>query len=425
MATFIYFLISLVVVQAAAATQIGGDGRDGPLDPSASTTLYTNRPNGEFFFTRIWIPPGVRLTVEGPNPAIFRVQGSVVIDGELVADGKSPQLDGCCAGAAGGPGGFAGGTGNVLLTGAGYVGRQGEGPGGGGSIWHQLGPVPCYGEGGGGGHATPGRTGQYGGFYGQGGKAYGSALPFDLLGGSGGSGGIDESALRLNLRSGAGGGGVLVILADGPILINGTMSVRGGDVENGSLIPLLWGGGGAGGSVLLRSMSAAEVSSNGAVLATGGRKRRLSTDWGPTGGDGFVRFDAYTNTPLLRGKVEPTPTVTTWPWVAEALPPRIGQVWRARLFAVPGDEFFAGVSLGQASVPIPPLGTLLIDMSLAVILGPLAVPRGGIDPSAELSIPIPDDPTLIGLRFYTQAVNVLTLATVPRFTNRIDSVVVR
>jgi hypothetical protein len=121
----------------------------------------------------------------------------------------------------------------------------------------------------------------------------------------------------------------------------------------------------------------------------------------------------------------PTPTALTWPWLTEAAPPRLGQDWHVRIFSVPGDEFFVGLSLGQASLAVPLLGTLLIDLSCALILGPLAVPRGGIDPSGELVVPIPDEPLLAGLRVYTQGLNVVTLAAQPRFTNRVDSLVAR
>ena len=59
------------------------------------------------------------------------------------------------------------------------------------------------------------------------------------------------------------------------------------------------------------------------------------------------------------------------------------------------------VSTRAASVSLPPFGTLGLDPSTLWILPPLSIPRAtGV---ASLSFLVPNDPALIGLALYSQA----------------------
>src|SRR5262245_38649469 len=165
--------------------QIGGNGADGPLQPTVREILLDTTHNGGVFqFSLVNIGQGVTVRIVGPKPAVILCTGPVDIHGGLsvrAGDNGGPP----------GPGGHPGG-----LTGS--PGQAGSGPGGG-----AAGGMP--GPGGAAAHATQGNGTA---------STYGAALPFDLQGGSGGGGGSFVFPNDKGPDGGA-GGGVLAVLADG------------------------------------------------------------------------------------------------------------------------------------------------------------------------------------------------------------------
>ncbi len=192
---------------AAAPFSSGSTGADGPLAPSANTTI-TLPASGVLHYTTINIPSGVTVRfVRGagnPNmPAVLLATGDVVIAGTInVSGGDGLAVGNTLTGdrtipGAGGPGGFDGGRGGVPGNRPGGAG-QGPGAGTGGS------PNPSNGVSLGGGGAGYGLAGTSIGPApaGQPGAVYGSNLLIPLIGGSGGGGASGSSA-----GSGGGGGG--------------------------------------------------------------------------------------------------------------------------------------------------------------------------------------------------------------------------
>ncbi len=126
---------------------------------------------------------------------------------------------------------------------------------------------------GGGGGAHGGRGGQ--GNTNNGGAAGGAAYDLPLLPrepGSGGGTGNNGNAV------GGAGGGVIVILASGTIILDGSLSANG---NNGALSGDRGGGGGAGGSLYLEAVT---LSGGGTLDASGGRGGPQSWQGGGGGG---------------------------------------------------------------------------------------------------------------------------------------------
>lgn len=367
--------------------QIGGNGSDGVFAPTVDVVLPTNR--GAYNFQSITIPAGVTVTLQGSQPALVYSQGQVSIDGVLHAGGGH-AVSGTPG--SGGPGGFAGGP--PMLAGA--------GPGGGVGGYFQTSLLSTNGSGG--GHATPGGPGRLV----RGGSAYGTDLPFELVGGSGGGGGAFAAA-----GAGGGGGGVLVVLSDGPVTIRGTVSARGGDPW---AYPGYEGGGGAGGSILVRSVLMVTVASSATVDARGGVASAA-------GGDGFVRLDAFGGAPQVAGSVTPAPRLLALPDLRATNTPVVGGTWRLQALTAPNDRAMLFLSAGLVSIPFPPFGTLRLDPVAGIVLVAAATAPAGIDPIAGLAVPIPGDPRLVGLTFHGQAVNLLTTLPTPRFTGVVSGTI--
>jgi hypothetical protein len=239
-----------------------GDGSDGAFEPTANVNLDTTINGGVFNFTTVNVPVGVVVTASGPNPLRIRVQGPVLIEGELRGDGSSTASH---VGGAGGPGGGDGGVGGV---GVGATGLNGIGLGGGvagaGGNW-----------GGGGSFGTLSTL--------NGTSTYGSNDLTPLVGGSGGAGGPAQvhnctnpnSSMWVNGPGGGGGGGAISIVSDGDVVVSGQLSCRGG--SGGLLAPISGctgsqsvGGPGSGGAVRIESSGnvfvAGTVSVEGAAL---------------------------------------------------------------------------------------------------------------------------------------------------------------
>ena len=62
---------------------------------------------------------------------------------------------------------------------------------------------------------------------------------------------------------------------------------------------------------------------------------------------------------------------------------------------------FPFVSIARARIPLPPLGTLGLDPTFMVALPAIIIPQpGGM---GAVSVGVPNDPNLIGVSFYAQA----------------------
>jgi hypothetical protein len=220
----------------ARAIDVGSDGSDGALNminhmnidlslaKTANGADSVGTGNGVYFpdrwavvfkYTSVSIASGRVLTFTNhPSgaPVVWLVQGDVTLaSGSAInVSGQTISQDGFRLG---GPGGFRGGRAGGTIPGSG-----GLGPGGGG-----------YNPTGAAGYGTPGAgTG--------GGTAYGNARVIPLIGGSG-SGGQSTA-------SGCGGGGAILIAANGTINVEGGISANatsGGPTN----------GGGAGGGIRL------------------------------------------------------------------------------------------------------------------------------------------------------------------------------
>ncbi len=368
--------------------QIGGNGSDGPFTPAVNTTLDTAINGGVFQFTTISIPAGVTVRALGPNPLILRVQGKVDIDGVLNAEGFVANGT---SGGAGGPGGYAGGDGGSPW------GQSGEGPGGGAGGVGSFGG--CF-AGGGGGHATPGTAS-----ISSGGGTYGSAYPFDLRGGSGAGGWGCAVSLGGPGPGGGGGGGTVALLADGDVDIRGTVLARGaGDgIFNG-----------AAGSILVRALGAVRIPG---TIDAEGRAGIIGFD-----GRGFVRIDAYRDAPVITGTVRPPPTLRTLPELSAQRRPTVGAPWVLTSASVPGDTMVLALSTAPANIALPPLGTLLLSPTAGLFVAGVAmVPATGVDPLVQFSLPVPANPSLVGLPVHAQAVNAQSVIAQPRLTNSIAS----
>ena len=136
---------------------------------------------------------------------------------------------------------------SIDVTGKGYAGgvdRYSSGKGPGGGI-----PGDAY-DGSGGGHGGIGGTARFAG-----GDAYGNVVnPLEL--GSGGGGGQDTS--------GAAGGGMVILDVSDSLVLNGDITVNGGNAFSDSDGA---GGGGSGGSILISTSS---LSGSGSIVANGG-----------------------------------------------------------------------------------------------------------------------------------------------------------
>ena len=389
---YIAWSLSSLSFLAALPGQIGGNGRDGVLNPSSNITLDTTSRPGGFDYRSIHIPAGVTVSLIGSNHAILRSQGAVTIAGRLSAD-SGPGAT-ASAGGIGGPGGYDGGAGGLGRS------KAGKGPAGGAGA---IAPFGQAGFGGYGGHATPGTV-----FGGTTTGTYGSALPFDLRGGSGAGGTALPWSWQQPGAGGAGGGGTVVLLADGAVRVTKTGSVTARSI-----------GMGAGGSIMFRSMHDLRV--EGKIDAAG--KKAI---WSTGAGDGFIRLDSYGKQPDIAtgAVVTPPPKRMPIPAIRAESTLRVGGTYILRAAAAPGELVGFYASLGSASIPLPSLGVLGLDPSTLLFLGAVPTATTGVDPQARLALPVPNDARLRGLRVYLQAINAWSKAAAgPKLSNVLSPVV--
>lgn len=366
--------------------QIGGDGHDGALHPTISTTIDVDSRVGVFHYTSVSIPFTVTVRLVGNHPVIWHVQGDCSIYGTVDLRGADASTD---RGGAGGPGGWRGSDG-VAAFGTAF---NGEGPGGGvasGTPGFLGGPA---------GHAVAGMADSGAA---PGGPPYGTAFPFDLRGGSGGAG--EHASGFQRGEGGGGGGGTFVILCDGVITVAGTIDASGGHGSRS--------GAGSGGSLMLRSLQGVTVMSSGALLTAGHATRAGESS------DGFTRVEAYASTPDIQGWSRPTPEARTLPHLRDLGPARIGTTYELVVTSCPTDYVTLFFSSGGAVIPLPPFGTGLLDPVIGILnFGSTQLPATGHDPQAAFLIPVPNDPLLIGFPVHFQVMTFPTPTNRPYLSN--------
>lgn len=343
------------------------------LTPSSSLTIDASATQGVLTYSLINIPVGVTVTYTGSYPIQIRCAGDAIIDGAIGVG---------AAGSTAGPG--------AVATGAGSPGTQ-------------YNSFLC------GGWNTYAGNGVHAG-------VYGSTLPFSLAGGSPGGdvsvygqSGIFSQCGYLYSYAGGGGGGTLVIDADGVVDVAGTVDANGG--------LSFYAGSGSGGSILLRGRSGLTVRPSGNVLARPG--------WwlgsAPGQAHGYVRLDAYGQAPMVLGVVDPPPDVVRQPLLIETQPPTIGSSWDLQVVAPAGDGVFLAASF-QPGNYTGPYGTVGIDVYSAITFGFVTLPAVGHDPISAFQLPVPNNPTFVGLNLWTAGLDWYTPLP-PRYSNTIQSVV--
>ncbi len=385
-------VLPLFSCAAGLAAQIGGNGADGILVVTQGiVTLDTSaRPNG-FDYASITIAAGAELRLTGSNPARLRSQGAVIIDGWLNADGFVPVA--VSDGGLGGPGGFAGGTGG---RGAGGLG---QGPGGGCAGWASG---NLFGSPGPASHATPAQAFQWcGQSFGSAPPTYGSAWPFDLRGGSGSGGGAYPVSYGFAGPGGNGGGGTTLLAADGPVLVRGRISVK----------PPLGVTPASSGSILIQTSASLRVEGDVDASETG--------NFLMAGGAGWIRLDTHGDPASIVGAVTPNPMQVVLPRFRGVGSPVLGTAWQIQMDAWPQDVVAVWLSGAATSLPFPPFGVLRLDPAAGLTyVGARATTASatGLEATATLGVAVPSDTGLRGVTIHVQALNAITRAATPRFS---------
>lgn len=245
---------------------------------------------------------------------------------------------------------------------------------------------------------------------------YGSALPFDLRGGSrGGALDVYDSGCFFYQVTWPGGfgGGTIALLAGGRIEVRGVVTADGarGDIYTA---------GGSGGSILLRGGQGVTILPGASVSAIG-LVQPSSLIPNGTGGPGIIRIDSWASPPVILGTIDPPATVLTLPHLHVPSPPQLGIPWRLDVLAPEGAPTFVAVSLVPTAGTQTPFGILSIDLTLAAVLG-VAIPQPSHDPMASVTMPIPNAPAFLALPLAAQALVVpQTLA--PRLTNAVTTAI--
>lgn len=350
------------------------------LAPTSSITIDVNPTFGVLSYASIAIPANVVVIFSGDYPVRITVAGDVRIDG-TVDVGAPVMLF---------PLGFPDSGPGSVQTGAGRNGYYSWSPGY--YEWGFTGMtwVPGYYSG---SSSTNGRHS----------SLYGTALPFDLAGGSPGGSttygaywGMWEQRAWSFLQGG-GGGGTLVIEAAGRIDVAGMVTADGriGPASTGS-----------GGSILLRGLRGCDIAAGATVTAMP---------------EGIVRLDAYDLVPQIAGTVQPAPMVVRYPNLEEVQPPAVGATWQLRLAAPRGDVVFLAASF-LAGSGTSPYGTYGIDLGTAITFGVVTVPGNGHDPLGTFDLPIPNVPQLAGLALWVQGLDWFT-SQPPRYTQTLATMV--
>lgn len=263
-------LIALLLATSVNAQTVdsGSDGSDGALtfpagagnilfDPSTFSPPLDPDGDGVYHFTTITVPAGTTVklrtsVLEQGKPIVWLASGDIVIEGTLDLNGeKGSNWDVPAAESIAGAGGYNGSARGA----AGRAAVAGGGPGGG------FAP-PSSASGGSAAHVVTGT-----GSGSSSSAVYGNDFLLPILGGSGGSGASLEGAAS-NSSGGGAGGGALLLVSSTLAILNGTVSVNGGQPgATAGNIGSRPGGGGSGGAVRI---IAPRVEGSGTVTALGG-----------------------------------------------------------------------------------------------------------------------------------------------------------
>jgi len=344
------------------------------LSPTTSTVIDVDATFGHLTYAAIAIPAGVVVRFTGHYPVRVMVQGDVQIDGELSVAAVASFVT-----TESGPG--------SVTTGAGWTGYYWWVPG----YWDPFNWVPGYWSG------SPGLPGRHA-------TMYGTAVPFDLAGGSPGGDVWYQSYWGPWQQQpggyyyGGGGGGTLVIEAAGRIDVFGTVTADGAGSSYSAA------GNGSGGSILLRGVLGCRVAAGATVTAMP---------------EGIVRLDAYDLAPQVAGTVQPPPTIVRLPDLVETVSPVIGNTWQLRVTAPRGDVVFLAASF-QPGSGTNQYGTLGIHLATAISFAVVSVPAIGHDPLATYQLAIPNAPGLVGLNLWVQGLDFYT-SLPPRYTQTLHT----
>lgn len=313
---YIATFILMVAMQSswAAGFSSGSSGVDGAFSPTSDTTVDLPA-SGVLNYTTVNIPSGVtvRFAQSVKAPVVMLATGDVTIAGTIDISGTSSVNTGPATllnqGGIGGPGGYDGGQGGLLIN---TASGTGYGPGGGGGGIYLSSQCAGYNQGGGGGgfsvEGGPSICVQsYGGYSantrtGFGGPRYGSATLLPLVGGSGGGGGAGSPLQNGGPGSGGGGGGgALLLVSSGKVTLTGSIQAKGGNsgshattgcANTGTPTYGGTGGGGAGGAIRIL---ASAFSGNGSVNVAGGAAGCTgSLNSGGNGAPGYAAIDVVT-----------------------------------------------------------------------------------------------------------------------------------
>ena len=331
------------------------------LAPTDHTPIDVDPVQGQLVYSSIHIPAGVIVAFTGNYPVRIRVMGDVRIDGVLsVSPSFTPWW--------------------YTQSGPGFVTTGVGAPGSMYGTWY-----PIFG-----GYI-------YSGSYGASARhstLYGTAIPFDLAGGSPGGDTIYIPAWANSVTPGGTAGGTLVIEATGRIDVGGYVEASGG--WSGSVNPHSQG---SGGSILLRG-------NQGLTVAPTGTVRALP--------EGIIRLDNYGTAPQVLGTVQPPATVVQQPDLAEVQAPILGGTWELRTIAPRGDVVFLAASF-QPGSGSNAYGTYGIDLGNAITFTVVAAPTTGHDPIGTFQLPVPNVPQLAGLDLWVQGLNWFSTQP-PRYT---------
>lgn len=357
---------------AAHAVLLSVIARAQVLAPTASTTIDVDATYGHLSYASISIPAGVVVRFVGSHPVRIRVLGDVRIDGELSVAHAGNILSGVI----GGPG--------AVMTGAGWSG----------SIFHYAGYYDPFTQ-----QWVSGYSSGLGGQPARHASMYGSALPFDLAGGSPGGDTTTTyvqpwgtPSWQSSHQHGGRGGGTLTLEANGRIDVYGSVTADAGSGGSST-------GAGSGGSILLRGLRGCLVAAGASVTAMP---------------EGIIRLDAYDTPPQIAGTVLPAPMVLRLPDLRETSPPVVGSTWQVRVAAPRGDTVFLAVSF-QPGSGTTSYGTVGIDLASAITFAVVTLPVTGHDPLATFDLVVPYVPQLAGLNMWVQGLDWFT-SLPPRYT---------
>ena len=320
---------ALVLIWAHGASgqtfSSGSTGADGAFNVGVGTTNITVRPGGVYHYTTYNVPAGA--TVEyfrgtDNSPVVILTSGDVNIAGSVTVrglDGVTHGQSTAQLGGQGGPGGFKGGNGGIVVANPplNIQSTAGQGPGGGAVA-----------------------TSTVGGFSGN----YGGPASFTLLtplfGGSGGGAGFAvPGGFAGSGGSGGGGGGAILVASSTRITINGAIRANGGaGGVNVNTSCRDQAGSGSGGAVRL---VAPTIDGAGQVQAVRGAYNGPNCGL-PLASDGRIRIEAFTLTGFT-GTVFPTPSLA-------GAPGAVSPAGNPALANVPTLQF---ASIGTPPQPIP------------------------------------------------------------------------